>query len=101
MSLEVQFKNHHHHKLFESQPRHKQLTWRGGHWGWGCGSPDCPAGNPRKQSSSECLRMRYSVCKDRIEICPWQIAQTMMKARLKGAPTGHKPPKERIPCLHL
>lgn len=40
MSLGVQFKNHHHHhKLFAIQPGHQQLTWRGGHLGWGWEAP--------------------------------------------------------------
>uniref|UniRef100_A0A8C0S8N7 V-type proton ATPase subunit D n=3 Tax=Boreoeutheria TaxID=1437010 RepID=A0A8C0S8N7_CANLF len=63
--------------------------------GWGCCSHNCPARDP-----SRTIIVRMSG-KDRIEIFPSRMAQTIMKARLKGAQTGRNLLKKKSDALTL
>lgn len=62
---------------------------------WRCCSHGCPAGGP-----SRTVTVGMSG-KDRIEIFPSRMAQTIMKARLKGAQTGRNLLKKKSDALTL
>uniref|UniRef100_A0A8C0C7D8 V-type proton ATPase subunit D n=1 Tax=Balaenoptera musculus TaxID=9771 RepID=A0A8C0C7D8_BALMU len=63
--------------------------------GWACCSHDCPARDPGR---TVIVRMSG---KDRIEIFPSRMAQTIMRARLKGAQTGRNLLKKKSDALTL
>ncbi|XP_014404606.1 PREDICTED: V-type proton ATPase subunit D isoform X2 [Myotis brandtii] len=63
--------------------------------GWVCGNHDCPTGN---RSRTIIVRMSG---KDRIEIFPSRMAQTIMKARLKGAQAGRNLLKKKSDAFTL